>query len=492
MSRYFLFYLIFISNYFRSQNITTHYIDSAFSSVNKIQHYNEFGAEKFKVLYYQSKGIGYDYGVLICLKKLTDIYASSSNYSLAIDYIQETKDLSLKTGNYMWLAGAYTTESKIYLADNHLEAAFKSIELGSKYLNKINDIEQRRSASTSLAIHKWFIFKKSKLHIRSYKDSLLSVSRQVFSEGKLMQNSSLRTGRMIFGAVYSAKVLIQMGKRKEAEFYLKQADELSQKEGAGDFFVVDYYVCKGDYELAGDADDASRLDRALEFYNIALKKAKAVDYSGAEPEIYKQLAKIYKEKKDVENESYYLKKEIGTSEWLMSKSQANLSATKSKLYIKKSDERSGTSNYVFIVLFVLGLLLVGVLWRRKAIARFFGNRFVKETVVVADTEESSGVNKVKFDELVECLVNDSDGFYVLFLQSFPNFSDNLLEINDKLKSSDIEFCALIIMQLDTKRIAQIKNVTVRAVESKKYRIRKKLNIPPDADIYLWLSTKIFN
>ncbi|WP_435524705.1 helix-turn-helix transcriptional regulator [Chryseobacterium indoltheticum] len=42
------------------------------------------------------------------------------------------------------------------------------------------------------------------------------------------------------------------------------------------------------------------------------------------------------------------------------------------------------------------------------------------------------------------------------------------------------------MKLSTKDIARISFIETRTVQNKKYRIRKKLNIPQNADIYQWI------
>lgn len=56
-----------------------------------------------------------------------------------------------------------------------------------------------------------------------------------------------------------------------------------------------------------------------------------------------------------------------------------------------------------------------------------------------------------------------------------------------MKVSDIEICAFIKLNIDTKQIATIKKMTVGAVEAKKYRIRRKLNISSDENMYIWIS-----
>lgn len=89
--------------------------------------------------------------------------------------------------------------------------------------------------------------------------------------------------------------------------------------------------------------------------------------------------------------------------------------------------------------------------------------------------------------LLRLLNEDSNSFYIAFLEAYPHFSEKLLKINPTMKYSDIEFCAYIKLNLETKQIAQFKKISTRAVEGKKYRIRKKLNISSDVNMYIWMS-----
>ncbi|MFP3836197.1 helix-turn-helix transcriptional regulator, partial [Chryseobacterium sp. SIMBA_028] len=69
------------------------------------------------------------------------------------------------------------------------------------------------------------------------------------------------------------------------------------------------------------------------------------------------------------------------------------------------------------------------------------------------------------------------------------FNQSLLNISTHLTPTDLEYCALIKLNFDTKQIATLKKISIGSVESRKYRIRKKLNINNSENIYTWM-TKI--
>lgn len=96
-----------------------------------------------------------------------------------------------------------------------------------------------------------------------------------------------------------------------------------------------------------------------------------------------------------------------------------------------------------------------------------------------------GINNL--NEIIELAKINERTFYIRFLETFPDFSKKLLGINSQLTNSDLEYCALIKLKFQNKEIAFIKRNSVSSVESKKYRIRKKLGINTHDDIYNWMN-----
>jgi len=91
-----------------------------------------------------------------------------------------------------------------------------------------------------------------------------------------------------------------------------------------------------------------------------------------------------------------------------------------------------------------------------------------------------------YHHLMELLEKKDPAFLFTFEKVYPEFSNQLLIKNPDLQQSEIEFCALLKMKLSTKDIARISFIETRTVQNKKYRIRKKLDIPQNVDIYQWI------
>ena len=71
---------------------------------------------------------------------------------------------------------------------------------------------------------------------------------------------------------------------------------------------------------------------------------------------------------------------------------------------------------------------------------------------------------------------DWDQFQMQFSSAHPYFMESLKKKFPNLKVADIKLCCYLKMNMGTKEIARINGLSVRAVENKRYRLRKKLSL----------------
>ena len=67
------------------------------------------------------------------------------------------------------------------------------------------------------------------------------------------------------------------------------------------------------------------------------------------------------------------------------------------------------------------------------------------------------------------------------------FTQKLTVMFPELTKSEIELCGLFKMNLTNKEISSLKNISPPSVKMARYRLRKKLGLAPDGDIYQFLS-----
>jgi len=91
--------------------------------------------------------------------------------------------------------------------------------------------------------------------------------------------------------------------------------------------------------------------------------------------------------------------------------------------------------------------------------------------MISDTEKSN---------------EDWDRFAIYFDQVHNNFLHILKTKYPQLSPTDLKLCAYLRLNLSSKEIAHILNISLKGVEVSRYRIRKKLNLPTETNLYDFL------
>lgn len=89
------------------------------------------------------------------------------------------------------------------------------------------------------------------------------------------------------------------------------------------------------------------------------------------------------------------------------------------------------------------------------------------------------LNMLNFDVNLD---EDWEHFAFHFDQVHVNFLKHLRERFPQLSANDLKLCAYLRMNLSTKEIAPLMNISIRGVEGSRYRLRKKLDLPNDANL----------
>ncbi|NPA09805.1 MAG: hypothetical protein GXO46_12520, partial [Chlorobi bacterium] len=91
-------------------------------------------------------------------------------------------------------------------------------------------------------------------------------------------------------------------------------------------------------------------------------------------------------------------------------------------------------------------------------------------------------------ELIESVQLSDMIFIEKFNTAFPDFFEKLNVISsNSLNISDRKMCAMLKLGFTSKQIAIYTNSSIKSVEGKIYRLRKKLNLSSDVDSRVWFS-----
>lgn len=117
-------------------------------------------------------------------------------------------------------------------------------------------------------------------------------------------------------------------------------------------------------------------------------------------------------------------------------------------------------------------LLIGIKDELDALKNELGYRLPNKYYVSLARQIDKGLNSE----------NDWEMFEHLFDQAHENFFKRLKTSFPDLTSSDLRLCAYLRLNLSSKEIAPLLNISVRGVEEKRYRIRKRLGLSSDQSL----------
>lgn len=87
--------------------------------------------------------------------------------------------------------------------------------------------------------------------------------------------------------------------------------------------------------------------------------------------------------------------------------------------------------------------------------------------------------------LSQNMVSDEESwslFQANFDRIHENFFRNLKEKYPELTPGDLRLCGLLRLNLPTKEISKLMNISIRGVDAARYRLRKKLNLSPESNL----------
>ena len=158
-------------------------------------------------------------------------------------------------------------------------------------------------------------------------------------------------------------------------------------------------------------------------------------------------------------------------------------------------------SYVFNLLTLAGiiegiLISLGLFGQRLRLLSRHNAHFRRQRILLQEqmegykkqlNEKTVGpITHLSLKELTNLAHTRDPAFMEQFHESEPGFIKELLRLSPQLLTPELELCAYMRLNFDTKEIARTCKLSVRAVESRKYRIRKKLGLDVDTNMQTWI------
>ncbi|WP_407508836.1 lysozyme family protein [Elizabethkingia anophelis] len=201
--------------------------------------------------------------------------------------------------------------------------------------------------------------------------------------------------------------------------------------------------------------------------------------------VYSQLADLYKAKDDIAKENFY-KDLYNTEVHNLNKELTEVTSLmlEKRAFDIKLTERKAKNKEIFFIILMLTIGLVICLFAYKLI---LGLQLKKRHLKRKADNIKKNVTVQMYDKLILLAKRNDNSFLVNFQEVYPDFITNLLSINPDLESTELAFCALLKLNFSSREIANYTFIQIASVQQRKRRLRKRLNIPVDVDVYDFLN-----
>lgn len=411
--------------------------------------------------------MGYKEGIGLCYLNMAEVNVSAGNYEKALFFFNKAEKDLKNSENGFHKAAFYDDFSQYY---SHLKLYDKAIEYNTQafsYLKEAKDSELKNKLLSRLYINKgiYFTFK-----------AWYGTALKSFLKGNELENSA-------YSNCMVAQYYLFRHQPDAAGLYIAKSEEkmFSQKTSDAESLWV-YYTMGYYYNAINNNDEAEKaLKKALEI-NIKTRRT----YSSHINNVYKSLAELYKKKDDGGKAYYYLQKYM-EEEGRLDVARLNTmnKATENFISEMKPESDWHRSDLPLAIALSITALTVSGIYVKKTIQ----SQRLKKKALKEETEELKTHVKVKMlKEVTELARKNDSSFLMKFKELYPDFISTLLKINPDLENSELAFCAMLKLHFSSKEIADYTFVQHRSVQQKKYRIRKRLNIPGEEDIYDFFDT----
>lgn len=427
----------------------------------------------------------YEKGIAEGYFMVGDALANAGLYKEALKQFEAMERLKYSQDRPIFLSEIHRVKGRAYADMNLFDLALREYAMQLNLLPKIDEKLRKRSR---LYVYDDFAY------IYKKKNNLDSFEKYTLLGWELVKTLPKKESRLdrMQALASLGNLAIRKGELEKAQTYLDQAMEMiRQNKETVAYNALDYY--------AQLEDKRGNYAKSVDYRKQAIANAKELGNYDFLRDQYKALSDYYRVHKlgDVEANEYLLKY-THLSDSLAGENQLLADFVLKQVLQSTERENEERINRYILIAFSAVLVLLGVIayavWNIRRKRRLLGEQEIELTEMDDTNKMLSDNNKAlykqieenKFSDLIELAKSNNPEFLILFSELYPEFIAALRELDPKIRSTELEFCAMAFLNFSTKNIAEYTFVTVRAVQVRKNRLRKKFNITSDEDFNNWM------
>jgi len=480
MIKYLVLFLLFCSiNVYSQQKKTTADIDNRLESTTML--YAQGKIDEYisanTTIIEDSKKINYSKGIAMGNVRLAAVYYANREFKKSIICLDIAEKENYTSTDYELQATIKRELGRIYFSMDLLKPALQEFWKMKTVAAKIENPESRNfsinAAENNIG---------STYHELHQTDSAVIYYSKVYKNLNAFKNKSEKQNALLnITTINIAEIKISQTQLDSAEHYLRMYNSF-ETNGKNEFtkfmalkLMGKIYFAKKQYKLSVD------------YYHKAIQVTKNAKYTTDLKDLYYLIYESYDKIGDQENAKEYLEKYTFLKDSISSIEKSNMDAPINRLIEEKEKPLQLKNRSLLYWGLCLGTILVIII-----ISIRYKHRGEKREItgkIITKEQETIELKKklnLAFEEVVQLAKKNDPEFLTRFQEVYPDFFSKLLRIEPQLLTSELKFCALLFLNFSSKDIAEYTFVQPQSIQTRKNRLRKKLNIASDEDIYIWM------
>lgn len=487
MIKLLLFSFIFLISVGGYSQTSIKRIDSLIA-VARIANDVDSSSQILEVILKESKLINYTNGIASAMLITGVNLYNKSEFDKALKVTFDIEELVFNTGDNVKISHLLALRGNCYNNLFFFAESQKSLEEAMVFAKKIEDNDSRYFNIGRIYRITAANFRQNP-KIKNIDSALYYQKKSFDIQSKIKNRDRLNLG-LIVQAAAIGELFLEKENLDSARHYFDLSNRIAKRAKVSRYSVR-AWLGLGNIELK-----LNRPENALVHYlkakEISLKNENPADVKLS----YEALAKAYEKMGNTSKSNEYLKKYALIADSLVRVSK--LAATVSTDYLMKEKESIFSDiqlRYLIIILCVALLLALAVFFivklnnSKKRMLLIHNDRLktlhdrFNQTLTIPAPEK---IDEEELKNVISLAVANDPTFLIKFKELQPHFFEQLIAKAPSLVTSDLLICGQLRLGFYTKEIARYTKTSVRSVESKKYRIRKKLEIPATDDINVWM------
>ena len=432
----------------------------------------------------ESEKIGYKRGMAYCHYKLSESYSVLWETDQVILHAEKSEQIAREINDYFILSNAISLRAFAVGSVKSYDISKAILKESMVYAKKIPDNDKRHITIGMLYF--------SMASIYSY-DTKIQIDSALYYNNKSLQVYQKLAPGFIrnrdVGAAYVAIGENYLYKKQydKAEAYIKKGLELPKPKGYGFYDVYGYqalgsiYRAKKEYPLS------------VEYYKKAIAQAKEYKNAWSLKDLYLELSNAYIDINENDSSKISLSRYSQLHDSLDLAERMRVDKTTKVILENQTAAMEKTKVRLYIVIaFAVILLLALAYFSNELYKRYLKEKNEKKEQEASLLDKKTKLNvmslrvSTSYDEIIVLAKNGDPKFATLFKELYPEFYDKLMHLQPNLTLIEQKFCFFLKLKFSTKEIAEYTYVTPKAIQNRKNRIRKRLGIADNEDIYQWI------